>query len=68
MRTAKYTETEMPDTRPGDSVSVVSTSAPGKRDFGCPGGYDAIDMVAYADVVEAQLGAKEPAEAEPVTT
>ena len=53
----------------GLCITVGNPTAPGKRDFGCPADYDAIDMVDYADVVEvmeAQLGAKEPAaETEP---
>ncbi len=55
----------------GLCITVGNPTAPGKRDFGCPADYDAIDMVAYTDVVEvmeAQLGAEEPAEAEPITT
>ena len=55
----------------GLCVTVGNPTAPGKRDFGCPADYDAIDMVAYTEVVEvmeAQLDAEEPAEAEPVTT
>ncbi|HJN43223.1 MAG: hypothetical protein QGI10_15595 [Vicinamibacterales bacterium] len=55
----------------GLCVTIGNPTAPGKRDFGCPGDYDAIDMVAYTDVVEAveaELGAGESAaEAEPVT-
>ena len=53
-------------------MTVGNLTAPGKRDFGCPADYDAIDMVAYAEVVEvveAELGAEEPAaQAEQATT
>ena len=58
----------------GLCVTVGNPTAPGKRDFGCPADYDAIDMVAYTDVVDAveeDMGpAKGDAEAEagPATT
>ena len=55
----------------GLCVTVGNPTAPGKRDFGCPGDYDAIDMVVYADVVdevEAQLGAEELSAETPVAT
>ena len=48
----------------GLCVTIGNPTAPGKRDFGCPADYDAIDMVAYTEVVEvvaAELGAEEPA-------
>ena len=37
----------------GLCVTIGNSTAPGKRDFGCPADYDAIDMVAYPEVVEA---------------
>ena len=55
----------------GLCVTVGNPTAPGKRDFGCPADYDAIDMVAYPDVidaVEASLGVATSAESEPATT
>ncbi len=55
----------------GLCVTIGNPTAPGKRDFGCPADYDAIDMVTYTDVVDAvaaDLGseASEP-EAEPAS-
>ena len=58
----------------GLCVTVGNPTAPGKRDFGCPADYDAIDMVAYTDVVDAveeDMGAAKgdaEAEAGPATT
>ena len=56
----------------GLCVTIGNPTAPGKRDFGCPADYDAIDMVAYAeavDVVESQLGIGAPAsQVEPVAS
>ena len=56
----------------GLCVTIGNPTAPGKRDFGCPADYDAIDMVAYPDVlaaVEAELDPAEPAaESEPAAT
>ena len=37
----------------GLCVTVGNETAPGKRDFGCPPDYDAIDMSAFDDVVQA---------------
>ena len=37
----------------GLCVTVGNSTAPGKRDFGCPADYDAIDMDPYTDVVSA---------------
>ena len=55
----------------GLCVTVGNPTAPGKRDFGCPADYDAIDREAYTDVVtavEADMGpeATEP-ESEPAS-
>ena len=37
----------------GLCVTVGNETAPGNRDFGCPPDYDAIDMSAFDDVVQA---------------
>ena len=37
----------------GLCVTVGNETAPGKRDFGCPADYDAIDMSVFDDVVQA---------------
>jgi len=37
----------------GLCVSLGNTTAPQKREFGCPADYDAIDMVPFADMVQA---------------
>lgn len=51
----------------GLCVTVGNPTAPGKRDFGCPGDYDAIDMEAYTDVVTAVEAYMGPEATEPDT-
>ena len=40
----------------GLCVTIGNPTAPGKRDFGCPADYDAIDMVAFQEAKRSDLG------------